>query len=109
MNSALAVDCMGGDRGVSVTIPAIETFLTNNTVARVIAVGMPDRLAPEVERLARRFPDRITLEPASQVVAMDELPQSALRTKRDSSMRRAIELVRDGRAVAAVSAGNPVR
>ncbi|HCO77105.1 MAG: phosphate acyltransferase PlsX [Hydrogenophilus thermoluteolus] len=106
MNSALAVDCMGGDRGVSVTIPAIETFLTNNTVARVIAVGMPDRLAPEVERLARRFPDRITLEPASQVVAMDELPQSALRTKRDSSMRRAIELVRDGRAVAAVSAGN---
>jgi len=106
MSPALAVDCMGGDHGVSVTLPAVASFLSRRTDARAIAVGLPEQVAPEVERLAARFGDRIAFVAASQVVAMDEAPQSALRMKRDSSMRRAIELVRDGEAVAAVSAGN---
>ncbi|MCX7945664.1 MAG: phosphate acyltransferase PlsX [Hydrogenophilus sp.] len=103
---ALAVDCMGGDQGVAVTLPAVEAFLARRGEARVVAVGTPDHVEGAAARLREHFGERFRFVAASQVVAMDEPPQVALRTKRDSSMRRAIELVRDGEAVAAVSAGN---
>lgn len=105
MNEALAVDCMGGDHGLPVTLPAIEAFLTRHPAARVLAVATPEGEG-QIAELGVRFGERLSFVAASQVVAMDEPPQSALRNKRDSTMRRAIELVRDGRAVAAVSAGN---
>ena len=105
MTAALAVDCLGGDHGLAVTLPAIEAFLNRHPDACVVAVATPE-VEAEVRQRFACFGKRLSFVAASQVVAMDELPQSALRNKRDSTMRRAIELVRDGTAVAAVSAGN---
>jgi phosphate acyltransferase len=102
----VAVDAMGGDHGPAVTIPAALAFLEETPDARVILVGLP---APCTALLAKsRSParDRISLQAATEVVAMDEPPADALRKKKDSSMRVAINLVKDGTAQACVSAGN---
>jgi len=97
----LAVDCMGGDHGPQVTLPAIEAFLRRRSGVSVLAVGQPEALEAEVARLRRRFGGRIELAPASQVVGMDEAPTSAMRNKKDSSLRVAIEQIKAGRAQAA--------
>jgi glycerol-3-phosphate acyltransferase PlsX len=95
----IAVDCMGGDHGPSVTLPACTQFLQRHTDAQLILVGLPQALHgfahPRAQTLA-----------ASEVVAMDDPLEVALRRKKDSSMRVAITQVRDGAAQAAVSAGN---
>ena len=95
----LAVDCMGGDHGVSVTLPACRRFLDSHPDARLLLVGQPQALEAFVH-------ERATLVAASQVVGMDDSVEEALRRKRDSSMRVAIQQVKDGAAQAAVSAGN---
>ncbi len=97
---------MGGDHGTSVTVPAALDFLGRQPDARVVLVGLPDMVEAELGRLSARRDDRLLLQAASEVVAMDEPPAQALRGKRDSSMRVAIDLVKDGRADACVSAGN---
>lgn len=90
---------MGGDHGTAVTLPACRRFLDRHPQARLVLVGLPDSL--------RGFSDpRATVVPASEVVAMDDPIEVALRRKRDSSMRLAVQQVRDGAAQAAVSAGN---
>lgn len=95
----VAVDCMGGDHGPSVTLPACERFLAQHPEARLLLVGLPDRL--------KSFSHpRAELVPASEVVNMDDALEVALRRKKDSSMRVAIELVKSGAAQAVVSAGN---
>ncbi len=101
----IAVDCMGGDHGPSVTLPACQSFLASHPQARLLLVGKADALAP-----ARNW-DRCTLVEASEVVSMDDPVEVALRRKRDSSMRVAISQVKatDGEPAAAdacVSAGN---
>ena len=100
----LAVDCMGGDHGPSVTLPACRAFLSAHPEAELLLVGGPDALA------AAAGWERCTLVPASEVVAMDDPIEVALRRKRDSSMRVAIAQVKpaDGMAAAhaCVSAGN---
>jgi phosphate acyltransferase len=101
----LAVDAMGGDHGPSVTIPASLDFLASHPDAQVLLVGQPEALERELSRLATR-PARLTVVPAAEVVAMDEDVRTAIRTKKHSSMRVAIDLVKDGRADACVSAGN---
>ena len=106
MTFTVAVDAMGGDVGLKVTVPASILFLRTHLNARLILVG--DRLAIEAElsthqNVAR---DRICIRHASQVVRMDEAPRFALKNKKDSSMRVAISLVKEGEAQAAVSAGN---
>lgn len=97
---------MGGDHGPSVTVPACLKILEREPALKIIAVG----LAAPIEVLLRdakaRFGDRIVVRPASQIVEMDEKPQEALRKKKDSSMRIAIDLVKSGEANACVSAGN---
>ncbi len=102
----VAVDTMGGDTGPPVTVAAALAFLTETPKARVILVGRE----PEVRRaLGTQRPsvlDRVTIHAASEVVEMDEPPAEALRRKKDSSMRVAINLVRDDAAQACVSAGN---
>ncbi|MDT8406892.1 MAG: phosphate acyltransferase PlsX [Methylococcales bacterium] len=98
----LSIDAMGGDFGPSVTVPATLTCLEQNPQLRVILVGDEAVLRQHLPEL----PERLTLHHASQVVAMDEAPSKALRNKKDSSMRVAIEQVRDGAADACVSAGN---
>ena len=97
--TTLAVDCMGGDHGPVVTLPACRQFLEHHPEAHLVLVGLPDALAGFAHPRAR-------VVTASEVVAMDDPVEVALRKKRDSSMRVAIQQVKDGAAQAAVSAGN---
>ncbi len=99
----LAVDCMGGDHGPAITLPACAAFLANHPDARLLLVGLPQAL----ENLPKSLnAERCTPVPASEVVAMDDPVEVALRRKKDSSMRVAIAQVKEGAAQAAVSAGN---
>ncbi len=95
----LAVDCMGGDHGPSVTLAACRRFLEQHPDARLLLVGT-------AEGLKSLEHERATQVLATEVVAMDDPVEVALRRKKDSSMRVAIQQVKDGAAQAAVSAGN---
>ena len=95
----LAVDCMGGDHGPAVTLPACRQFLDRHPEAELLLVGQPEALAGLTHERARVIA-------ASEVVTMDDAVEVALRRKKDSSMRVAIQQVKDGAAQAAVSAGN---
>ena len=95
----IAVDCMGGDYGPAVTLKACRRFLDEHPDANLILVGLPEALA------GFEHP-RATLAAASEVVSMDDPLETALRRKKDSSMRISIEKVQKGEAHAAVSAGN---
>lgn len=106
MGITIAIDCMGGDHGPSVTVPAALSFLRSHPDANAVLVGREEVLRPLVASEAAHFGERLTLHPASEVVTMDDPPAIAMRSKKDSSMRVAIDLVKDGRADAAVSAGN---
>ena len=99
----LAVDCMGGDHGLPVTVPACVDFLSAHADAHLLAVGLVDALAAYPQLTQH---PRCTVVPATEVVAMDDPVEVALRRKKDSSMRVAIAQVKDGAAQAAVSAGN---
>ncbi|MEX0386239.1 phosphate acyltransferase PlsX [Spiribacter onubensis] len=102
----LAIDAMGGDHGPSVTVPAALAVLRRHPGLRLILVGEQAALDPVLSGTAQADRQRLTVHPASQVVGMDEPPSQALRYKRDSSMRVAINLVKHGEADACVSAGN---
>ncbi|MDP5240866.1 phosphate acyltransferase PlsX [Uliginosibacterium sp. 31-16] len=106
MPITLAIDCMGGDHGPSVTIPAAFQFLREDAQARAILVGLPEIFDETFRKAAAEFAERLIVRTASEVVGMDEAPASAMRGKKDSSMRVAIDLVKSGEACAAVSAGN---
>jgi glycerol-3-phosphate acyltransferase PlsX len=106
MGLTLAVDCMGGDHGPSVTLPAVIEFLRHDTDCAAILVGREDVLRSQAEGVAVEFGKRLSIRHASEIVGMDEAVASALRGKKDSSMRVAVDLVKDGIADAAVSAGN---
>ncbi|MEC5396925.1 phosphate acyltransferase PlsX [Uliginosibacterium sp. H1] len=106
MNITLAIDCMGGDHGPSVTIPAALRFLDEDASVHAILVGKPESFAGDIAPRLAAYGDRVTIRHASEVVEMDEPPASALRGKKDSSMRVAIDLVKAGEAHAALSAGN---
>lgn len=99
----VAVDCMGGDVGPAVTMPACQSFLDTHPDARVLLVGRPDALRDWARLLSN---PRCSVVPASEVVGMDDPIEIALRRKKDSSMRVAIQQVKEGHAQAAVSAGN---
>ncbi len=102
----VAVDAMGGDHGLPVTVAASLNFLESTPDARVILVGLEAPLGQALARSRSGARDRVTIRAATEVVAMDEPPADALRRKKDSSMRVAINLVKDGTAQACVSAGN---
>ncbi len=106
MTVRLAVDCMGGDHGSSVTLPATFDFLRRDQSAQVILTGLESELTAPVARVAAEFGQRLSVRHASEVVAMDESVANALRGKKDSSMRVAVDLIKCGEADAAVSAGN---
>ena len=106
MAVTVAVDCMGGDHGPVVTLPAVLEFLRRDADCSVVLVGREEPLRAGFERARNEFGDRIMLHPASEVVEMHEPVASALRSKKDSSMRVAADLVKEGRAQAALSAGN---
>jgi glycerol-3-phosphate acyltransferase PlsX len=109
MTVRIAIDCMGGDHGLPVTVPAALAFLAHTPDAQLILVGHEAQIREHLNRAGRSaadVADRCSVHPASEVVGMDEPVAQALRGKRDSSMRVAIERVRDGAADACVSAGN---
>ncbi|NLF53694.1 MAG: phosphate acyltransferase PlsX [Thauera phenolivorans] len=106
MDVTIAVDCMGGDHGAVVTVPAALNFLRAHPAARVILVGREELIRPLTEQAAARFGDRLRIRHASEVVMSDDPPAIAMRTKKDSSIRVAADLVKAGEADAAVSAGN---
>jgi len=97
--TTIAVDCMGGDHGLAVTLPACRNFLDKHPDAQLILVGLPGSMAGFSHARARTVT-------ATEVVDMDDSLEVALRRKKDSSMRIAIQQVKDGAAQAAVSAGN---
>lgn len=106
MAITLAVDCMGGDHGTAVTVPATFDFLRQDAACSAILVGREEVLRPYLISAAAEFGPRLAIRPAAEVVGMDEAVASALRGKKDSSMRVAIDLVKEGLADAAISAGN---
>ncbi len=102
----IAVDAMSGDYGAQVLVPGVLDPLRINQELRVILVGRESVLRPYLENIPAELASRVSFQEASQLVTMDEDPRTALRKKKDSSMRVAINLVRDGLADACVSAGN---
>lgn len=106
MDVTVAIDCMGGDHGPHVTVPAALKYLQQDPEVNIVLVGISDAIEAELRAAKMVQNTRIRLHPASQVVSMDEAPALALRGKKDSSMRVAINLVKTGEAQACISAGN---
>jgi len=106
MDVTVAIDCMGGDHGVGVTVPAAVEWARRDLACRFILVGHQDAIQTELTRAGLGDDARLRIHHASEVVAMDESPATAMRNKKDSSMRVAIDLVKSGEAQACVSAGN---
>jgi len=104
--SIIALDAMSGDRGPEVAAAAALSSLAQHPTLSLIVVGQRQTLEPLLAPGRDRFDSRLRIEHAAEVVAMEEAPRDALRKKRDSSMRVAINLVKDGQANACVSAGN---
>ncbi len=102
----IALDAMGGDHGPEVTVEAALYMLREESQLRLILVGDQENLNAQLHRSRIGHDSRLTVHHASQSVEMDESPATALRTKKDSSMRVAINLVKEGVADACVSAGN---
>jgi glycerol-3-phosphate acyltransferase PlsX len=102
----IALDAMGGDHGPSVTVGAAKLALEQLPDISLVLVGKRDLVEAEVEKNGLAGDRRITVHHASEVVGMDDLPVVALKKKKDSSMRVAINLVHEGRVQACVSAGN---
>jgi glycerol-3-phosphate acyltransferase PlsX len=104
LSLVVAVDAMGGDHGPSVVVPAAIDFVRRHPDVRLILVGDEAAVRSLLPADADALP--LQVQHASQVVGMDEAPAKALRGKKDSSMRVAIDLVAAGQAQACVSAGN---
>ena len=105
MQVVIAIDCMGGDFGPRVTVPAALNFLAGHADARVVLVGL-QRDIESALKVDASLAARLTVKNATEVVRMDDAPAVALRAKKDSSIRVAVELVKSGDAGAFVSAGN---
>lgn len=103
----IALDAMGGDQGPNIVVTALERALSSFPQVHFILVGEQTILQPIVDKhpmVARST--KVTLQHASQVVAMDDKPSAVVRAKPDSSMRATLDLVHNGTAQACVSTGN---
>jgi len=103
---SIALDAMGGDAGLDVVVPAAITAANQHPDVQIILVGDEAKLKPAITAAGAADNPRLKIHHASQKVEMDELASSAMRNKKDSSMRVALNLVKDGVANACVSAGN---
>ena len=106
MHISVAIDAMGGDHGPHVTVPAALAVLDLDPEVNIILVGLRDALEAELAAHKRAVGPRLRIHHATEVVTMDDSLVAAMRNKKDSSMRVAIDLVKTGEAQAAVSAGN---
>ncbi|TRY32349.1 phosphate acyltransferase PlsX [Aliiglaciecola sp. M165] len=102
----IALDIMGGDNGPHVTLPAAVKALQHNSNLHLILCGDERIISDVINPLPEDIRERVEIQHTSEHVSMDERPTSALRNKKDSSMRRALERVECGDADACVSAGN---
>jgi glycerol-3-phosphate acyltransferase PlsX len=102
----IAIDVMGGDSGISVTIPASILALSTNSNLHLTLVGDASKIEARLKRSKFDMYSRINIIHSDEIVEMDELPQHALRYKKNSSMRKAIDLVKSKNVSAMVSAGN---
>ena len=105
-NITIAIDAMGGDHGLSIVIPACLRAVQKNPDLKLLLVGDQTQVVRHLKKMGGAENKQISVVHASDVVGMDELPSYALRNKKDSSMRVAINLVKEGKAQACVSAGN---
>jgi len=99
----IAIDIMSGDREPRVYLAGVIRALTDDSDLHALLVGDPSLVNGGVPAALR---GRVEILGTSQVVAMDDSPREAIRRKKDSSMRRAVDMVHEGRASACVSAGN---
>ena len=106
MDTTVAIDCMGGDHGPVVTVRAALNFLKSQPQSRLILVGKQEAIEAELRAHRAEPGPHLRVCNATQEVGMDEEPALALRGKKDSSMRVAVDLVKRGEAHACVSAGN---
>lgn len=106
MDITVAIDVMGGDHGPHVTVPAALKALERDSGINIVLVGLTEAIEAELRAHNSGVGARLRIHHASQVVTMDDPPPLALRNKKDSSMRVAINLVKNGEANACVSAGN---
>ena len=106
MEITVAIDAMGGDHGPAVIVPAALAMLERDPQLKIILVGLTAPIQTELNRYQSGAAERLRVHAASEVIAMDEAPATAMRNKKDASMRVAIDLVKQGEAHAAVSAGN---
>jgi len=112
MSYKISIDAMGGDHGLSVTIPASISVAKKNKNVQISLVGDQHKVKKALDRYAKVYKasqevlNRISIHHASEIVGMDESPVIAVRKKKDSSMRVAINLVKQGAVDACVSAGN---
>lgn len=97
---------MGGDHGLKVVIPACVRAARNNPDLKLLLVGEQNQVNAHLKKSGITQNSQFSVVHASEIVEMDELPSHAMRNKKDSSMRVAINLVKEGRAQACVSAGN---
>jgi phosphate acyltransferase len=102
----IALDVMSGDHGASVIMPAALAALGEMSDIGLLLVGDEAVIAAHMRHWPEPMKPRAQIVHASQVVGMEELPAVALRNKKDSSMRKAIDLVKLGSADACISAGN---
>ncbi|MGH8140797.1 MAG: phosphate acyltransferase PlsX [Steroidobacteraceae bacterium] len=103
---AIAIDVMSGDHEPREYVAGSLRALGDDTQLHALLVGRPEQIEPHLAGVPEPVRQRVGIVPASQVVAMGESPREAIRRKKDSSMRIAIDLVKQGRAAACVSAGN---
>lgn len=102
----LAVDCMGGDVGLATTLPAAHAFIQRHPNVHLFLVGQTKLIESFLQQHKSIPSAQITLIPASEIVAMDDPIEIALRKKRDSSMRVALNLLKNNQVDGLVSAGN---
>ncbi|MDC0127409.1 phosphate acyltransferase PlsX [Methylophilaceae bacterium] len=106
MQHSIAIDVMGGDHGIKVTVPAAIQILQQYLQINIILVGNEVEIKKSLSKLKESNNPRVSILNTTQSVEMDESPQSALKNKKKSSMRLAINLVKSNTAAACVSAGN---
>ena len=106
MTVKITIDCMGGDHGPAVTVPAAVSFARSHPDAQLLLVGIESAIRAQLKKCKATGETRLTVVPATEVVEMDDPVEVALRRKKDSSMRVALNLVKDGQAQTCISAGN---
>ncbi len=104
--ASIAVDVMSGDSGAPECIPGALRALVTDSALELILVGNPAVIETALAGADAAVRARVSIHPAATVVGMSEHPREAIRRRKDSSMRLAIDLVKEGRAQAMVSAGN---